>query len=33
MLETKCGLCGEKMEGKLKLKEHILKTGCPNNPR
>jgi hypothetical protein len=21
------------MDGKLKLKEHILKIGCPNNPR
>lgn len=33
MLTTKCGLCGQKMEGKLRYKEHLLKDGCPNNPR
>jgi hypothetical protein len=30
---TKCPLCKEKLESKLKIKEHILKDGCPNNIR
>jgi hypothetical protein len=31
---TKCPLCEEKLESKLKMKEHLLKgDGCPNNPR
>lgn len=32
-LATKCPLCGEKLESKLRIKEHVLKDGCPNNPR
>ena len=30
-LTTKCPLCGEKVDNKLKLKEHLLVDGCPNN--
>ena len=33
MFSTKCPLCMEIFDGKLKLKEHILKKECPNNNR